>query len=120
MGVLDTVARNVASSMFGKFGQGVVLREKQAGKFSSVTDTVATFKVEHEVHAVIAEFSAGEIQGLVKTGDKKVLVAAKDLPRTPTVEWDLQIGDRWYTIHHVQTSYSGEEPAIHEIVARGL
>jgi len=120
MGVLDTVARNVASSMFGKFGQGVVLREKQAGKFSSVTDTVATFKVEHTISAMIAEFSATEIQGLVKSSDKKVLIAAKDLPRTPTVEWDLKIGDRWYTIRHVQTSYSGDEAAVHKLVARSL
>ena len=119
MGVLDTVARNVASSMFGKFGQTVVLREKQAGKFLSATDTVATFKTEHVVHAMIAEFAATEIQGLVKSGDKKVLVAAKDLPRTPTVEWELKIGDRWHTIRHVQTSYSGDEAAVHELVARG-
>ena len=120
MGVLDTVMRNAASSMIGKFGQTVLLREKQAGQFSSATDTVSTFKVEHEVSAAVMEFGATEIHGLVKSGDKKVLVAAKDLPRTPTVEWDIRIGDRWYTIRHVQTSYSGDDPAVHELVARGM
>jgi len=119
MGVLDTVARNLASRMLGKFGQEVRLREKQAGTFDSASDTVATFKTEHVVTAMVAEFGATEVQGLVKSGDKKVLVAAKDLPRTPTVEWTLKIGDRWYTIRHVRTTYSGDEPAIHELVVRG-
>jgi hypothetical protein len=119
MGVLDTVARNVASSMVGKFGQSVLLKEKQAGSYDSATDTVSTFKLEHSVSALITEFAATEIRGLVKSGDKKVLVAAKDLPRTPTVEWVLKIGDRWYSIRHVLTSYSGDEAAVHELVARG-
>lgn len=119
MGVLDTVARNVASSMFSKFGQTVRLREKQTGGYKVATDTVAVFKEDIDVSAVIQEFTATEIRGLVKSGDKKVLIAAKDVPRTPTVEWRIKIGDRWHEIHHVLTTYSGDEAAVHEIVARG-
>jgi hypothetical protein len=69
---MDTVARNLASSMLGQFGQTVVLRER-----------------------------------------------AKDIPRTPTPEWRLKVGSRWYGIVHVKTSYSGDEGCVHQLVARG-
>jgi hypothetical protein len=120
MGVLDTIARNVASTMVGKFGQTVRLRERAAGNYDATAATVSTFKYEHEVSAIIMDFAAAEVQGLVQTGDKKVLIAAKDLPRVPTVEWELKIGTRWHTIRHVKTDYSGDEPATHQIVARGM
>lgn len=120
MGVLDTIARNIASTMVGKFGQTVRLRERAAGKYDVTDATVATFKLEHEVSALVMDFAAIEVQGLVQSGDKKVLIAAKDLPRTPTVEWQIKIGTRWHTIRHVKTDYSGDEPATHQIVARGM
>jgi len=119
MGVLDSVARSLASSMFGKFGQKVILREKQSGTFTPSTDVVAVAKFEHTVSAIVADYAEYQIQGLIKEGDKKVLVAARDLPRTPTVDWTVKIGDRWYEIRYVRTTYSGDEQAIHELVARG-
>ena len=119
MGVLDTVARNLTSTMVGKFGQTVKLRERQGGEYDTTNLTVSVAKFEHDVSALVQEYSQGEIKGLVKSGDKKVVVAAKDLPRIPNVEWKVRIGDTWYEIRHVKSMYSGDEAMSHEIVARG-
>jgi len=119
MGVLDSVARSVASSMVGKFGQTVILQEKQTGAYAPSTTSVAVAKFEHEVSAIVSDYAEYQVQGLIKSGDKKVLIAAKDLPRTPTVDWTIKIGERWFEIRHVKTVYSGDEQAMHELVARG-
>ena len=119
MGVLDSVARSLASSMVGKFGQTVTLKEKQEGTYTPSTMTVAVAKFEHVVPALVTDYAEYQVTGLIRSGDKRVLVAAKDLPRTPTVDWTIKIGDRWCEVRHVFTVYSGDEQAMHELVVRG-
>lgn len=119
MGVLDTVARNLASNMFKKFGTGVLFKERRSGDYDSANARVKTMEVEHSAFGMVTDYQEGEASGLARSGDKKVLVAAKDVPRTPTVAWRMRFNGRWHEIHRVIVTYSGEEPAIIEILARG-
>ena len=117
--MLDTVARKIASTMVGKFGQSVTMRQRVTGAFNTTTLVPSVSETDYTVSAIIGDYAQEEIKGLVKSGDKKVLVAAKDLTPVPTVEWEVKIGATWYTIRHVITSYSGDEAAMYEITARG-
>ena len=119
MGVLDIVARNLASSMFKKFGTAVLFKERQSGDYDSANARVKTMEIEHSTYGMVTDYQEGEASGLARSGDKKVLVASKDLPRTPSVSWRIRFNDRWFEIHRVIVTYSGEERAIVEILARG-
>ena len=105
--------------MVGKFGQTVLFKERQGGEYDTTNLTVSVAEFEHEVSAMVMDYTQAEVHGLIKSGDKKVLVAAKDLPRTPNVEWKVRVGGTWYEVRHVTSSYSGDEVAIYELTARG-
>lgn len=119
MTALDRPLRSVSSNLIRRFGTSIVLKQRAAGVVDTSTDSVAVASTDLPVRAVVSDYESNEFDDLVKSGDKKVLVAAADITGQPTTEWTARIASRWGKIVRVRPVYSGDLVAIYEIAVRG-
>lgn len=83
------------------------------------TDSVAVAETDLPVKVIVSDYESNEFSDLIKSGDKKLLVAARDLTSAPTTEWRVRLGLRWCEIVFVRPIYSGDLAAAYEVAARG-
>jgi hypothetical protein len=118
MPALDKSLPKVAQTLLKTFGRTLLFTENRTGTFQPSTNTSPTTVIEHEVKAVITNYRENDRAG-VRTGDKRVILAAKDVDVAPSTEWRFKIDTRNYEVIDVTTIYSGELPALYELMARG-
>jgi len=56
--------------------------------------------------------------GLIKSGDKKLSVAAFDFPVSPSPGDKTEVNGDAFSVVNVKTVYSGQLPALHELQVR--
>lgn len=83
---LDSALRKVASNILGKFGTDVTMRQRVLGAYNTATGTQAVTDTDTTVKGRIDDFEDSELSDTIKAGDKKLTVAAADVPFAPGVE----------------------------------
>jgi len=120
VGLLDQPLRGVASTLIQKFGTSVVFRLKATGTFDETTDSAAVTEVDVTVKAVVAEYTRNAFEGRVKSGDKQLIVAAKDLSDVPDEEDEVFIDGSKHQVVMVRQIQATDQAAAYEIAARGV
>lgn len=120
-GLLDRPMRGLASTLVGKFGTRVTIRERQPAGYDEATQTEAVIEnVYTGVPALFEEFKAYDVDGnLVKHGDLKLHLPAADFAPEPqkgihTVE---AYGQR-YSVERTLGVPSGNERALWTVQVR--
>lgn len=95
-----------AGRLIEKFGQAATLRKvTSTGGLSPVRTTE-----DHDCTIVVTEYSMREragAGGLIRGGDKKVLMSARNLEVAPDVSYRLVIGDQDHEIRSVDPLVPG-------------
>lgn len=125
MGLLDDLVRDAVSDVLGP-ALGLtdtpitITRHAEAydgtqGLESGVTDTVHTVYASPPI-----EYTLREINGkTILAGDKKFLIAAKDLPIEPDPQTDrLTHAGKVYKIVDVDVTSSGDQSALYTVQVR--
>jgi len=83
MGFLDAPMRAVAKTMVGKFGTSVTFRLVSRAGYDVHAGSAAETLADTAIKGVLVEFNSYELGDDVKLGDRKLMVAAKDLSVAP-------------------------------------
>jgi hypothetical protein len=113
MAILDKPLRKVATRLIKQFGTTVTLIRRGAPSYNIQTGTSVESVTEYAVKAVIEDYKARELQeGLVKVGDRKVLIASADLTFEPQPSDQIVFDGITHNIISIQQFYSGDQSAI--------
>jgi hypothetical protein len=77
---LATSLENVASKLVNKFGGDITYRQVAGGAYNTTTGAITETVTDTAVKGVLDKVNKQEINELIHEQDKKLILAAKDLP----------------------------------------
>ena len=108
---------NVAGKVIAKFGGDVTIRYVTAGDYDTTTGTIPDFSIAN-VKGLLEDVNTREVNELIQAGDKRLTVAAKDLPSVPETKDRVTIGGIEHQVVRVQTTEQDNTPIAHELILR--
>jgi hypothetical protein len=110
---LDTVARNTAQRLLGKFGKTCTLKRVTEGAYDTATGTASTTETSYSVKAYLDQPNSQDLAGgLVTQTDEVAIFAALGLAIEPTLLDKLTVDGTDRTIKMVSRVWSGEQVAL--------
>tara|TARA_R110001583_G_scaffold151245_1_gene303166 strand:+ start:377 stop:733 length:357 start_codon:yes stop_codon:yes gene_type:complete len=117
MGLAQSLER-VAGTVIAKFGGDVTVRYVSAGAYNTTTGVITESASDTDVKGVLEDVSVREINELVQQGDKRLTVAAKDLPSAPETKDRVVISTIVHQIIRVETTEQDNTAITHELILR--
>ena len=118
MGLAQSLEK-VAGTVISKFGGDVTIRYVTAGVYNTTTGASTETTSDSVVKGVLEGVSKGEVNGLIEAGDKRLVVAAKDLPSAPGTKDRAVISTVVYQIITVNTVEQEGVAITFELILRG-
>jgi hypothetical protein len=110
--------RKVASKLMAKFGGEATIRRVTVGAYDPATGTAAETTSDTELRGVLEDVNVREVNDLIQSGDKRLIVAAADVAATPSTADRVLIGGITHQIIRVTTIEQDNEPITHELILR--
>ena len=104
MALADSLAK-VASTIIGKFGGDVTIRLVTAGSYNTTTGVISQSNSDTDVKGVLEDVELREVNELIQAGDKRLIVAAKELTTAPETKDRVVISSIVYQIIRVETTF---------------
>ena len=104
-----------------KLGGDVTIRYVSAGDYDTTTGTIPDFSTtieSHEVKGVLEDVNTREVNELIQAGDKRLTVAAIDLPSVPETKDRVTIAGTEHQVVRVQTTEQDNTPLSYELILR--
>ena len=117
MGLAQKVA-NVAGTVVAKFGGDVTVRYVSAGTYNATTGAIAETTSDTNVKGVLEGVSVRGVNELIQQGDKRLTVAAKELPSAPGTKDRVVISTVVHQIIRVETTEQDNTAITHELILR--
>ena len=108
----------MARRLIAERGKPITLRRLEPASYSTATGQITATVTDHAVRAVIEEYGAHQIQGLVRQGDRKVLMAADGLALTPRPGDQIVLDGETFTAVRVEGIFAGALPAVYTLQIR--
>jgi hypothetical protein len=118
MGLAQSLEK-VAGTVISKFGGDVTIRYVTAGVYNTTTGASTETTSDSVVKGVLEGVSKGEVNGLIQAEDKRLIVAAKDLPSAPGTKDRAVISTIVYQIITVNTVEQEGVAITFELILRG-
>jgi|TARA_B100001094_G_scaffold235766_1_gene230835 hypothetical protein len=117
MGLAQKIA-NVAGTVVAKFGGDVTVRYVSAGTYNATTGAIAETTSDTNVKGVLEDVSVREVNELIQQGDKRLTVAATDLPSAPGTKDRVVISTIVHQIIRVETTEQDNTAITYELILR--
>lgn len=117
MGLASSLQK-VADKVIAKLGGEVIIRYVSAGSYNATTGVVGETISDTEVRGVLQGVSVREANELIQSGDKRLTVAAKELPSAPETKDRAVISSVVHQIISVNTIEQDNEAITYELVLR--
>ncbi len=117
MGLASSLQK-VADKVVAKFGGEVIIRYVSAGAYNATTGAIAEGISDTEVKGILEGVSVREVNELVQAGDKRLTVAAKELPSAPETKDRVVISSVVHQIIRVETNEQDNKAITHELILR--
>lgn len=116
---LSKALEKVASKIVNKFGADVVVRYIKTAGYDANTGTVRpATNTDVPVSGVLENVALENVNQLIQIGDKRLILAAKDLPSAPTLKDVVIITGITYQIIQVDTIEPQQLDLVYEIILR--
>lgn len=116
---LATSLQKVAKKVITKFGGAVTFRLITLGTYNTATGKVAETQSDTTLQGVLQDVTEREVGDLIQAGDKRLTVAALDLPAAPKVSDRVVIESVSYQIISVSTVEQDNKAITHDLILRG-
>jgi hypothetical protein len=111
--------QNVASKIMAKLGGEVTIRHITLSSYDTTTGAVTETNTDVGVRGVLEDVNIREVNELVQAGDKRLIVAAKDLNGTvPTTVDKVLINSVVHQIIRIQTIEQDNTAITYEMILR--
>lgn len=115
----DTDFLAFAKDSVETYGAAMTLRKPGAAAYNPATGDVAASSTDFAVRGLIESYSEFHVaQGLVKAGDRRIIIAAGSLSVTPQQGDTLLLGGQTFFIVNVKSDYAGDTPILHTLQVR--
>ena len=108
----------VASNVINALGGDVTIRYITAGSYNATTGSVTETTDDTAIKGVVENVSNAEVNQLVEATDKKLIVAADDLPSAPTTKDRVVISSVVHQIIRVDTIEQDNTAITYELILR--
>jgi hypothetical protein len=122
---LASSLQKTASKVIGKFGGALTYKRVVGGTYNTVTGTIGETVTDYAIRGVLQDVKVAETNAsaqreryLIQSGDKKLLIAATDLPFTPNTADRVVIGVILNQIISVETIEQDNQPITYELLLR--
>lgn len=115
---LSTALRKAASKLMAKFGGVATIRRITIGAYDPATGTAAETTSDSVVRGVLEDVTKREVNDLIQSGDKRLMVAAADLANAPTTADRVIIGGRSLQVIQVRTIEQDNIAITYELMLR--
>lgn len=115
---LSTALRKAASKLMAKFGGVATIRRITIGAYDPATGTAAETTADSVVRGVLEDVTKREVNDLIQSGDKRLMVAAADLANAPTTADRVIIGGRSLQVIQVRTIEQDNIAITYELILR--
>jgi hypothetical protein len=111
MGLLDNALRSASKTVLRKFGKSMTLR-RVSTTYDPATGTNTQTTTDYTVYGRVEEYADAQVDGtLIRTGDRRVLIAAAEVSITPLTSDQLLIASVPHAIVNVKATDATEEVA---------
>jgi hypothetical protein len=110
--------RKVASKLMAKFGGVATLRRVTPGIYNPTTGTVSDTTSDTALRGVLEDVALREVNDLIQSGDKRLIIAAADTAAVPTTADRVIISNRTLQVIEVRTIEQDNEPITYELILR--
>jgi hypothetical protein len=111
--------QNVASKIMAKLGGEVTIRRVALSSYNTTTGAVTETNTDVGIRGVLEDVTVREVNELVQAGDKRLIVAAKDLNGTvPTTVDKVLINSVVHQIIRIQTIEQDNTAITYEMILR--
>lgn len=115
---LATSLRKTASKLMLRFGGQVTIRRITTGAYNPTTGVATPTASETIIRGLLEDVTEREINDLIKSTDKKLTIAAADLPYEPAISDQVTISNRIMQIIEVQKIEQDNTAIVFEIFLR--
>ena len=117
MALADSLGR-VATNVIKALGADVTIRYVTAGSYNTTTGTVTESTSDTAVKGVVQGISNREVDELIKTTDKRLVISADEVATAPSTKDRVVISSVEYQIIQVNTVDQDNTAITHEMVLR--
>jgi|TARA_Y100000033_G_scaffold43260_1_gene44840 hypothetical protein len=117
MALADSLGR-VATNVIKALGADVTIRYVTAGSYNTTTGTVTETTSDTAIKGVVDAITAREVNDLVKTTDKRLIISANDVATAPSTKDRVVISSVEYQIIQVNTIDQDNTAITHEMILR--
>ena len=117
MGLAQSLEK-VAGTVIATFGGDVTVRYVSAGSYNATTGAITETASDTSVKGVLEDVSVREVNELIQQGDKRLTIAAKDLPSAPETKDRVVISTIVHQIIRVETTEQDNTAITHELILR--
>lgn len=113
--------QNAVGKATAKLGGDVTIRYVSAGDYDVASGTIPDFSTtieSHEVKGVLEDVNTREVNELIQAGDKRLTVAAIDLPSVPETKDRVTIGGTEHQVVRVRIYEQDNTPLSYELILR--
>lgn len=115
---LDAALRNLAARLFRKFGTLVVFRRITQGAYNPATGKVGSTNTDTNVRGRLDDYADRELDNRIAAGDRKLTIAAIDLPYEPGTSDRVVIANVVYDVIRVQRTLGVNDAVTFELQLR--
>lgn len=112
MALLDKPLRKVSKQLVSKFGTAVTLVQRGKPSYDVESGMATESSTSYTVSAVVSDYSAREITGLVQVGDRRLVVASSALSFELTTSDQVVFEGVTHNIVSINAAYSGDQSAV--------
>jgi len=118
MGLAQSLEK-VAGTVIAKLGGDVTVRYVTPGAYNTANGTSAEATSDTDVKGILEAVSKNEVNGLIQSEDKRLTVAATELPSAPATKDRVVISSFVYQIVTVNTVEQEGVALTYELILRG-
>ena len=108
----------MAGTVIATFGGDVTVRYVSAGSYNATTGAITETTSDTNVKGVLEDVNVREVNELVQQGDKRLTVAAKELPSAPETKDRVVISTIVHQIIRVETTEQDNTAITYELILR--
>lgn len=112
MALLDKPLRKVSKQLISQFGTAITIVKRGEPSYNVETGMATESSTSYTVTAVVSDYSAREITGLVQVGDRRLVVASSALSFELTTSDQVIFEGITHNIVSINAAYSGDQSAV--------
>ncbi len=115
---LSNALRRTANKLVKQFGGEITIQSVSLGEYNAMTGTAEETIESNAVSGVFEDVNASEVNDLVRGDDRKLLVAAAELPGAPSLRDKVFVENVTYQIVQIKTIEQANEPIVYQLFLR--